>query len=96
MIKIIIHGCNGRMGQAIASVAAMESDIQIVAGIDKFPDVRENSFPVYKSLEECNESADIIIDFSVPAALPDLLDQAVQRNIPIIIATTGFLAPDLD
>ncbi len=96
MIKIIIHGCNGRMGQAIASIAAMESDTQIVAGIDKFPDVRENSFPVYKSLEECNESADIIIDFSVPAALPDLLDQAVKRNIPIIIATTGFLTPDLD
>jgi len=96
MIRIIIHGCNGRMGQAVAAAAASDPTIHVVAGIDKFSDKKSNPFPTYGSLEECSEDADVIVDFSVPAALPNMLDYAVNRNIPLVIATTGFSKDDLD
>ena len=94
MINVIIHGCNGRMGQAVAAAAAADPTIQVAAGVDKFPDKENNPFPAYGSLEECSEDADVIIDFSIPAALPNLLDYAVNRNIPVVIATTGFSNDD--
>jgi len=96
MINIILHGCNGRMGQAVASAAAADPTVRIVAGVDKFPDAKNNNFPVYHSLEECSENADVIIDFSMPAALPLILDYAKKQNIPVVIATTGFSNDELD
>ncbi len=95
MIRIIIHGCNGKMGQAVASAAAADPDIQVVAGIDKFPDSKQNPFPTYGSLSQCKETADVIVDFSTPAALADLLAFANERKIAAVIATTGFSQDDI-
>jgi len=94
-IRIIIHGCNGRMGQAVAAAAAAHPGIQIVAGIDKFPESKKNPFPTYGSLNQCKEQADVIVDFSNPAALHDLLTFAVERKIALVIATTGFSQEDI-
>lgn len=93
--SIIIHGCNGRMGQAVASAAAAFPGIQVVAGVDRFPGSKQNPFPTYGSLSLCNEHADVIVDFSNPAALPDLLAFARERKIALVIATTGFSQDDI-
>lgn len=95
MIRIIIHGCNGKMGQAVASIAAADPDIQVVAGVDKFPESKQNPFPTYGSLSQCKEAADVIVDFSNPAALPDLLTFAKEHKIALVIATTGFSQDDI-
>lgn len=90
MTKIIIHGCNGKMGQVVASMAATQPDIEIIGGIDRFPDTFDNPFPVYTSLNECPGDCDVIIDFSLPQALPSLLESAIKRKCALVIATTGF------
>lgn len=90
MINVIINGANGKMGQVLAGIIAKTDDIKVAAGVDKFPDYQQNSFPVYLSLESCKESADIIIDFSRPEALPANLSYAIEKHIPMVIATTGF------
>jgi len=95
MINVIIHGCNGKMGQAVASAAAADPDMQVVAGIDKFPESKQNPFPTYSSLSQCKEIADVIVDFSNPAALPDLLAFAKQHKTALVIATTGFSQDDI-
>jgi len=95
MIKLIINGCNGKMGQVVSHVAMEQPDIEVVAGIDKIPESKKNPFPVYPSLKDCPLDCDVIIDFSVPQALPDLLEEAVKRHIPLIIATTGHNDKDL-
>ncbi len=94
-IRIIIHGCNGKMGQAVASAAAAHPDIEVVAGIDKLPESKQNPFPTYGSLDQCTKQADVIVDFSNPAALPDLLAFAIERRIALVIATTGFSRDDI-
>ena len=63
MINIILVGANGKMGQVIAGLIRDDAAIELVAGVDPFTGV-ENPFPVFKSIEECDVEADVIIDFS--------------------------------
>ena len=86
MINIIINGCNGKMGQVVAAMAASQPDIKIVAGIDRYPDAFENPFPVYSSLDECPVKCDVVVDFSLPQALPSLLKWALNKKCALVIA----------
>ena len=63
MVKIIMHGCNGHMGQVISGLVEKDPDAEIVAGID-VADQGKNSYPVYTNMEECQVEADALIDFS--------------------------------
>ena len=53
MIKIIMHGCNGKMGQVITKIAEADSKVEIVAGVDQFQGV-QNPYPVFSSMEACD------------------------------------------
>jgi len=93
-MNIIICGVNGRMGQTLAKAAVDAEGYSVLAGVDKFPDSIQNSFPVFSSIYECPDGADVIIDFSRPEALPANLGYAQLKGIPIIIATTGYTDED--
>ena len=89
MVKAIMHGCNGHMGQVITGLAAADEGIEIVAGID-LSDHIQNTYPVFKSLDECNVSADVIIDFCSAKAIDGLLSYSVRTKTPVVICTTGL------
>ncbi len=89
-MKIIVCGANGRMGQVIAENATRSTDIHIVAGVDKMPDIKSNGFPVYADIFDCREAADVMIDFSSPDALGANIVYAKHNGLPLVIATTGF------
>ena len=63
MVRIIMHGCNGKMGQVITRMAAEDKECEIVAGIDTC-EGRLNGYPVFDSLQDCDVEADVVIDFS--------------------------------
>jgi len=94
MIRIIINGCNGKMGQVVAKMAAADPAFFVVAGVDKSPSALENPFPVFSRLAELHHEADVIIDFSRPEALPDLLEYAKKHQTAVVIATTGLSQED--
>ena len=89
MTRIILTGACGHMGKVIQSVVENKEDCQIVAGVDKYDD-NAASFPVYATLGEVNEEADVIIDFSNPSLLDDLLSFAINNKTAVVIATTGY------
>ena len=89
MTGIILTGACGKMGKVIQSVVAAREDCEIVAGVDKFND-NSSAFPVYSSLSEVKEEADVIIDFSNPSLLDELLEYGINNNTALVIATTGF------
>ena len=95
MTRIIMNGCNGAMGQTITKIVAEDTDAVIVAGIDPF-DGKENEYPVFKSLAECDVDADVIIDFSATAAVDALLEQAVLKKLPVVLCTTGLSKEQLE
>lgn len=88
MIRILLNGCNGKMGQIISKICMFQEEMTVVAGIDTI-EKPGNPFPVYISSSQVKEEADVIIDFSHPNALPDILEYAVEKSYPIVIATTG-------
>ena len=91
MVNIILSGCGGRMGQAILRAAKDDKSCRIVAGIDINADSISPAceFPVYQSISEFSDKADVIIDFSHHTALPALMDYATRTSTPIVVATTG-------
>ena len=94
MVKIAITGANGKMGRVIASLVAQRDDCQVVAGID-LNDTQNGQFPVVKTPAELTEKPDVIIDFSHPSALPDLLSYCTINNVPLVAATTGYSADEI-
>lgn len=89
MVKIIMHGCNGKMGQVISGLVAQEDSVEIVAGIDPYDGIK-NTYPVFSSIEQCDVEADVIIDFASAKAVDGLLDYSVSKKIPLVLCTTGL------
>lgn len=89
MTRIIISGCFGKMGKRISQSISQMDDCEVVAGIDICPKYNEN-FPIYKSAKDIDIDADVIIDFSNPAALNDLIAYCTLKNLPIVLCTTGY------
>lgn len=89
MIRAIMHGCNGHMGQVITGLAAEDKELEIVAGID-LSDHIKNTYPVFSTLEECDVEADVIIDFCSAKAVDALLAYSVKKGIPVVVCTTGL------
>lgn len=94
MTNIILRGCNGKMGQVITDIVDADEKAVIVAGIDTTQN-RVNKYPVYQSFAKCNVKADVIIDFSSPANLREMLDYAIEKGIGIVLCTTGFSKEEL-
>ena len=95
MTRIILHGCNGVMGQMIAGLAKEDPEIQIAAGIDpKGGDSAD--FPVYPSLKECSQQADVVVDFSTAAAVDGLLEYCEEKKVPLVLCTTGLSQEQLE
>ena len=89
MVKIIMHGCNGKMGQVISGLIAADPDMELVAGIDARDD-GHNPYPVFTDITKCDVAADAIIDFSAAVAVDKLLDYCVEKNLPCVLCTTGL------
>lgn len=89
MVKMMMHGCNGHMGQVITQLAANDADVEIVAGID-VADNKENGYPVFTNIFDCDVEADVIIDFAAAAAVDNLLAFSKERKIPVVLCTTGL------
>ena len=89
MVRIIMHGCNGKMGQVITRLAAEDGNCQIVAGIDTFRGI-ENTYPVFDNLKDCDVEADVVIDFSNAKAVDGLLEACYEKKLPVVLCTTGL------
>ncbi len=92
-MKILLHGCNGKMGRVMTRIISAETDMDIVCGVDKAPlesGKQAAAYPVYRFLDHVKESPEIIIDFSHHSCLDDLLAFSLSRNVPLVVCTTGF------
>ncbi len=88
MLKILLNGCNGRMGTTIRNMVAQKESIKIVAGCDLNPS--SLTFPVYNNIKECKEVVDVVIDFSHPSALDSVIEFCQNTKTPLVEATTGL------
>ena len=89
MIKIILNGCNGRMGQAIVQLINQSENLVLVAGIDSNTDGTE-PYPTFSKIQDCNIAGDVLIDFSHYSAVDGVLAYCIEKNMPALIATTAL------
>ena len=92
MIKVLMHGCNGKVGQTISRIISGHEGIELTAGVDPYLDV-PNHFPVFNNINDCDLPVDVIIDFSTAKAVVPMLQYAINKKIPAVVCTTG-LSPD--
>lgn len=95
MTRIIMHGCNGRMGQIISEICREDPDTEIVAGVDVTAQ-KEQSYPVFTDIMKCDIQADVVIDFSTAKAVDAVFNYCVERNLPLILCTTGLSEEQLE
>ena len=95
MTRVIMHGCNGKMGRFITDLIKEEEDVSIVAGVDTYDGVA-NDYPVFASIEDCDVEADVVIDFSNATAVDGLLDCCIKRNLPVVLCSTGLSEEQLE
>lgn len=89
MLKAIISGCGGYMGNVLTQLIEKDDAITAVAGVDKYPPAGKE-YPVYSSFEDCNQDSQVIIDFSHPSALEEMLEYATQNKCALVLASTGY------
>jgi 4-hydroxy-tetrahydrodipicolinate reductase len=94
MIKVLIFGCGGSMGRVLADLTQASDDIEVAAGVDPFIKEEEFPIPVFTTLADCDIAIDVIVDFSSPKTVRELIDGALQMKTPLVIATTGHSTED--
>jgi len=89
MVKLIMHGCNGQMGQVVTKLVQEDDNVEIAAGIDSYMGIA-NTYPVFAAVNDCNVKADVIIDFSNAGVVDELLEFCVKEQMPVVLCTTGL------
>lgn len=95
MIKAMMHGCNGKMGQMITNLVKTDDQIEIAAGVDTYSGL-QNPYPVFGTIHECDVDVDVVIDFSNAAAASRVLDYCAEKRIPLVFCTTGLSEEQLE
>ena len=103
IMKFIISGCNGKMGQVLCKNITKNSNYSIVCGIDRNPNKILNTFvddslKIYTSFNDIPKglNADVIIDFSHPSVLDSILEYCKKSQTPAVLCTTGYTDSQLD
>lgn len=94
MRKILLCGCNGRMGQTVSRLASTRDDIEIYAGCDLNGN-SASAYPVFRRPSEVTGKPDVVLDFSNPAALDELLVYSFKHTVPLALCATGYDAAQL-
>ena len=95
MTRIIMNGCNGKMGQCITGICKEDPEVEIVAGIDLYDGIK-NDYPVFSNINDCDVEADVIIDFSNANAVDTLFDFCIAKKMPVVFCTTGLSEEQLN
>lgn len=88
MLKILLSGASGQMGNVISQIVEEKDDLEIVCGFAK--ENYKTNFPVYTSLNDVKEKVDVLIDFSGAGVLDSIINYAKENNIPLVLASTGY------
>jgi 4-hydroxy-tetrahydrodipicolinate reductase len=93
MINILLNGCGGKMGSMISQTVKNFPDLNIAVGVDKNSLTRD--YKTFNSIQEVTVKVDVILDFSRPDSLDDLLYYSKDKNIPLVLCTTGYTKEQL-
>ena len=95
MVNILISGANGRMGKKVFEAAALSDKVKAVCGVDLVENLTNNDFPIYKSFDDVKEKVDVVVDFSAPANLNNILSFCKKSGVSAVLCATGYTEEDV-
>lgn len=95
MTRLMLIGCNGKMGKITTQCVEDFNDIKIVAGIDR-NSTSNADFPVFKDIHLSDIECDVVLDFSRPSSLNDLIEYCAEKKLPLVLCTTGYSEYELN
>ena len=95
MVNVLISGALGRMGKKVYESGIENANVKLVCGLDIKDDFSNPAFPIYDSFNKINEKVDVIIDFSRPNSLDNIIEFATKNNCGVVFCTTGYTEEDL-
>ncbi len=96
MINLLISGANGRMGKKVYEAVCNADGIVAVCGVDLAENLTNPNYPVYSGFDKIKEQVDVIVDFSAPASLDNILNFCLSKNIPAVLCATGYTAEQVE
>ena len=91
-IRVCIAGVTGWTGSAVAEAVRAAEDLELVAGVSRSdPDS-------YSSVAEALDTvrADVLVDYTHAEAVKGNVDAAVERDVNVVVGSSGLSAPDYD
>ena len=89
MIKVLVHGSNGKMGTHVREAVAKNSDMELFCGVDHVSTGKED-YKYYDSFDKVEGKPDVIIDFSFHTLVKSVLDYGIKVGVPVVVATTAL------
>lgn len=98
MINVAVAGCAGRMGSAVVDAVTAADDMQVVCGIDPHAATDGGAFPVFATVAEALDAADVdvLVDFTQPSVVAGNLAEALPRGVDCVVGTTGLSSEALE
>ncbi|WP_333575303.1 hypothetical protein [Faecalibacillus intestinalis] len=93
-MKVLLYGY-GLMGKKVAHQLREKDEFDLI-GVVSYEFDEKAPEAMYSNLTEVQDRADVIIDFSHPNNLDDILAYAKKNKTKIVFATTGFSKEQLD
>ncbi|MBQ7349193.1 MAG: 4-hydroxy-tetrahydrodipicolinate reductase [Clostridia bacterium] len=90
MIKVLISGALGRMGRKLYDACVLSDKVSPVCGVDIKEDFSCAEYPVYQGFSGLKEQIDVLVDFSAPVNLDNVLSFCLEKNIPAVLCATGY------
>ena len=90
--RLLIHGANGRMGQALQRLADSAGSSSVVAAVSRKVGPRViDGIPQFAASELAGvPEFDVAIDFSLPEGFDAILALCAARGKPLVSGTTGL------
>ncbi len=104
MIRVVVHGAAGRMGQEMSAGLSKEPGIEVVGGVDisarssTYALPNGNTVPLSSDLAAMLKSTrpDVVVDFSVARATIGAVPVVVSHGVNMVIGTTGISLEDVE
>ena len=85
-MKVLVIGSKGKMGALVKTLLEADQGVDLVYGLDQHEISSKTTFQTFSDLPK----VDVIIDYSHPSLLSNILSYAKQNSTPLVIATTGY------
>ena len=91
IVKILIHGSTGKMGQVLLSCARSDESFTVEGELSRknFAHIQVLAAGYASDVEDSFQGSDVAVDFSAPDATGQLVACCVRYTMPLVIGTTG-------